>query len=191
MKSNSDIECKNDGEIESICSFNEWQTLNDTIMGGESQSNCFPIAEGLLLRGVLTQKNGGFVSCRSSLFSPPLNLSKYKGIKLSIDGEGHRMKFALKIKSSSLGLNNLFNKSISWITTFPTNKRGTSIILIPFSELIPSIRAKKVMFPAKFDPSSITRFQLLYSKFDLPGKINNEFKDGDFQILLRSINAYS
>ena len=52
----------------------EWSVLNDTIMGGSSSSACRLTAEGLLLEGNIVEQGGGFVSCRSPRFQPPLNL---------------------------------------------------------------------------------------------------------------------
>ena len=49
----------------------DWAPLNDSIMGGASQAYCTVNSDGLVLRGNLVEEGGGFVSCRSPLFTPP------------------------------------------------------------------------------------------------------------------------
>ena len=45
--------------------FEGWKTLNDTVMGGSSSSYCENTNSGLLLKGNIIEKAGGFVSCLS------------------------------------------------------------------------------------------------------------------------------
>ena len=71
-----------DYSITSLLKLSEWKPLNDSIMGGESDAVCNVIKEGLVLQGQIVEEGGGFVSCRSQLFSPPLDLSSFKGIDL-------------------------------------------------------------------------------------------------------------
>ncbi len=170
--------------------FAEWTVLNDTIMGGQSSAFCHATSDGLLLEGKLIEQGGGFVSCRSPLFSPPINLSEYSGLKLELEGQGRTLKFAITCKKPSFGIDNFLGSKVRWVSSVPTNKSGLTIIKIPFSSLEPAIRAKPVNWPIKFNPSSITQFQLLHSKFGQPGKLNPGFKSGLIKIRLRSINAY-
>ena len=48
--------------------FNEWFSLNDTIMGGSSEAVCKTSSKGLSLEGVVVEEKGGFVSCKSPVF---------------------------------------------------------------------------------------------------------------------------
>ena len=48
--------------------FSDWESLNDTIMGGSSRANCRFTDKGLFLEGNLVEEEGGFVSCRSPVF---------------------------------------------------------------------------------------------------------------------------
>jgi len=170
--------------------FNEWTCLNDTIMGGSSSALCTNTPQGLLLRGELVDINGGFISCRSQLFNPPLNLNSFLGLQLKLDAQGRTLKLALSIKDSIFGIKEIAPAGLRWVTTFPTEENGSTIINIPFVQLRPNIRAKKVNLPVSFNSRSIFRIQLLYSKFGDSGKLNPNFTPGPFQLLLRSINAY-
>ena len=171
--------------------FSEWESLNDTIMGGSSLANCRPTGEGLFLEGSLVEEGGGFVSCRSPIFDKPFDLSKYSGLILDVEGEGRILKFSIACAKKPLSLSNFLKGDIRWVASIPTNKEGVSRVKIPFKNLEPSSRAKPIRIPLGFDPSCINRFQLLYSKFGMPGKMNSGFIAGPIKVLIKSISAYS
>ena len=171
--------------------FSEWKSLNDTIMGGSSLASCRSSDKGLFLEGNLVEQGGGFVSCRSPIFEKPLDLSKYSGLILDVEGEGRTLKFAIACEKKPLALSNFLNGDIRWVASIPTKKNGVSRIKIPFNTLEPARRAKPVRLPLRFDPSCINRFQLLHSKFGQPGKMNSGFFAGPIKILIQSISAYS
>ena len=169
--------------------FDGWETLNDTVMGGSSSAYCEISNSGLLLRGNIIEKSGGFVSCRSSIYKPSLDVSEYESFVLNIDGRGRTFKFAVACEDDLLGLTEFIPGGLRWIKSFPTKKIGTTIVQIPFSELKPSVRANKVRFPFKFKPSKIKRLQLLHSKFGDDGLLNNKFKQGSIKVLIKSISV--
>ena len=171
--------------------FSDWKSLNDTIMGGSSLAKCRSSEKGLFLEGNLVEEGGGFVSCRSPIFDKPFDLSKYSGLILDVEGEGRTLKFAIACEKKPLSLSNLLKGDIRWVASIPTKKNGVSSIKIPFKDLEPARRAKSVRLPLRFDPTCITRFQLLHSKFGQPGKMNSEFFDGPIKVLIKSISAYS
>ena len=156
--------------------FDGWKTLNDTVMGGSSSAFCEISNSGLILKGNIVEKAGGFVSCRSSIYKPSLNVSEYSSFELNIDGQGRTFKFAVACEDDLLGLTEFIPGGLRWIQ-------------IPFSELNPSVRANKVRFPFKFKPSKIKRLQLLHSKFGDDGLLNNEFKQGSIKVLIKSISV--
>ena len=171
--------------------FLNWECLNDTIMGGSSTADCISTAKGLLLEGNVVEENGGFISCRSEILKPPLDLSMFCGLEIDVDGEGQELKFALSSKDKFLGINKFIPIGLKWVYTFKTEISGTTKVRIPFKELKPNIRARKFKFPVIFNSKSILRFQLLYSRFGESGKSNQFFRSGQIKILLRSISAFS
>ena len=171
--------------------FSDWKSLNDTIMGGSSRANCRSSYKGLFLEGNLVEEGGGFVSCRSPIFDKPLDLSKYSGLILEVEGEGRTLKFAVACEKKSLSISNFVKGDIRWVASIPTKKNGVSRIQIPFKDLEPARRAKPVRLPINFDPTCINRFQLLHSKFGQPGKMNSGFFSGPIKVLIKSISAYS
>ena len=170
--------------------FSDWKSLNDTIMGGSSRASCRSSDKGLFLEGNLVEEGGGFVSCRSPIFDKPFNLSKYSGLIIDVEGEGRTLKFAIACEKKLLSLSNLLKGDIRWVASIPTNKKGVSRIEVPFKNLEPARRAKPVRLPLRFDPTCVNRFQLLYSKFGQPGKINSGFSPGPIKVLIKSISAY-
>tara|TARA_B100000965_G_scaffold372094_1_gene361528 strand:- start:1978 stop:2460 length:483 start_codon:yes stop_codon:yes gene_type:complete len=160
-------------------------------MGGSSRANCRYSDQGLFLEGNLVEEGGGFVSCRSPVFTKPLNLSNYSGLILDVEGDGRTLKFAIACEKKKLSFSNFLKGDIRWVVSIPTKKNGVSRIRIPFKDLEPARRAKPVRLPLRFDPACINRFQLLHSKFGQQGQMNSGFISGPIKLLIKSISAYS
>ena len=174
--------------------FDDWFSLNDTVMGGSSKAVCTSSSRGLSLEGVVVEEKGGFVSCKSPIFSPPLNFSNYEGFELRIEGRGRTLKFGVSCKYGILGLKEFFfDKSpggLRWVAEIETKRFGSTSVKVPFDSLEPTILAKKISVPIKFKSTSISQFQLLHSKFGKPGELNPGFKPGKINFLLQSISVY-
>ena len=171
-------------------SFREWASLNDTIMGGSSRAGCRISELGLVLEGEVVSEGGGFVSCRSPVYRPPLDLSSYSGLRLTLDGEGRSFKFAVACRDGVFGLTELIPGGLRWVTTVATESTGTTVVEISFDRLQPVVRAKPVSLPVRFDPSCVTRLQLLHSRFGDDGQPNSGYRDGAIKMLVRSIEAF-
>jgi hypothetical protein len=169
--------------------FAGWQALNDTIMGGRSQGALQISSDGLLLQAFVEPEGGGFVSCRSPVFDPPLDLSAYGALELAVDGDGRRYKLAIACRDGMAGLTELIPGGLRWVAEFSTRPSGTSVVAIPFNRLTPSVRATPVGLPVRFDPAGVTRLQVLHSKFGDMGGRNPGFRPGELQLLIRSIRA--
>jgi hypothetical protein len=174
--------------------FSGWHALNDTIMGGRSSAACSVSAKGLVLAGEVVEAGGGFVSCRSPLFSPPLDLSAHRGLKLLLRGGGRRFKLAIASADGLAGLTELIPGGLRWVHEFATAEEGLSDVDIPFSDLKPSLRAQPMRNlpfarPLQFDPARISRLQLLHSRFGDDGGANPGFRPGPFRLELLAIHA--
>ena len=185
--------------IASSKELSEWKTINDTIMGGSSEATCQITPDGLLLKGILIEENGGFVSCTSPFLSPALDLSEFHGIQLDVDGEGRTLKFAISCGDGFNRFSKFVGGGVRWVVEIQTKELGITSVKIPFKDFRPTIRAKPIPIPLKFSPFSIVQLQLLHSKFGTAGNLNSGFKAGNlnsgfkagpFQILLCSISAY-
>ena len=159
-------------------------------MGGSSRAGCRISELGLVLEGEVVSEGGGFVSCRSPVYRPPLDLSSYSGLRLTLDGEGRSFKFAVACRDGVFGLTELIPGGLRWVTTVATESTGTTVVEIPFDRLQPVVRAKPASLPVRFDPSCVTRLQLLHSRFGDDGQPNSGYRDGAIKMLVRSIEAF-
>ncbi|MFM7087702.1 MAG: CIA30 family protein [Cyanobium sp.] len=174
--------------------FSGWHALNDTIMGGRSSGQCRCGSFGLDFDATVVAEGGGFVSVRSPLFSPPLDLSAYGGLELNLAGEGRRYKLAVACADGVAGLTELIPGGLRWVQEFATESEGFSRVRIGFDQLIASVRAKPIEglplgLPLQFDPRRITRLQLLHSRFGDDGGVNPGFRAGPLHLVIASIHA--
>jgi hypothetical protein len=178
--------------------FSGWHALNDTIMGGRSSGNCRCGSYGLDFDAQVVAEGGGFVSVRSPLFSPPLDLSSFQALELVLAGEGRRFKLAVACADGAAGLTELIPGGLRWVREFGTEAEGFSRVRIGFDQLMPSLRAQPIDklplglplgLPLRFDASRITRLQLLHSRFGDDGGANPGFRAGPLHLVIESIHA--
>jgi hypothetical protein len=173
--------------------FSGWLALNDTIMGGRSSGVCRVGPEGLVLEADVVEQGGGFVSCRSPLFSPPLNLGDYRALQLELRGDGRRYKLAVACADGVAGLTELIPGGLRWVAEFDTSisspDQPPQLVEIPFAQLRASVRARPLNLPLRFDPAKVTRLQVLHSKFGDDGQLNTGFRAGPLQLALVAVRA--
>jgi hypothetical protein len=174
--------------------FAGWQALNDTVMGGRSSGQCTVSPAGLRFHGAIVEEGGGFISVRSPLFSPPLDLSGCRALELDLRGEGRVFKLAVACADGVAGLTELIPGGLRWVKDFGTEAEGLTRVVIPFAELIPSVRARPLAslplgLPLRFDPAHLTRLQLLHSRFSEDGGPNPGFRPGPIDLELHGIHA--
>ena len=176
--------------------FQDWQALNDTVMGGRSSGSCRLSEDGLVLEADVVAEGGGFVSCRSPLFRPPLDLSAACGLVLDLSGDGRSYKLAVACADGMAGVTELIPGGLRWVIAFSTSGEPHQRTVVPFAQLRASIRAKPVQtlplgIPLRFDPARISRFQLLHSRFGDDGEPNPGFREGPLLLKLHAIEALS
>ncbi len=174
--------------------FSGWHALNDTVMGGRSSGRCSVTSRGLRLEAEVVETGGGFVSCRSPVFSPPLDLSGQAAFELDLQGDGRHYKLAVACADGVAGLTELIPGGVRWVANFATAVDGPCRVRIPFHQLRASIRAKPVEtlplgLPLRFDPRRITRLQILHSKFGDDGAPNPGFRAGPLILEVMAIHA--
>ena len=169
--------------------FSGWTALNDTIMGGRSSGTCTAGSAGLLMESQVVEEGGGFVSCRSPQYLPPLDVSAYGALELELEGDGRRYKLAIACGDRVTGAAELIPGGLRWVAEFSTQASGISRVQIPFSRLTASVRARPLGLPLRFDARRISRLQLLHSKFNDSGGLNPGFRAGPLRLLVRAIRA--
>ncbi|XP_004504281.1 protein HIGH CHLOROPHYLL FLUORESCENCE PHENOTYPE 173, chloroplastic isoform X2 [Cicer arietinum] len=167
-----------------------WGALDDVVMGGVSEST-FQIdpngsenggAAGVFKGVVSTANNGGFTSIRTKNFSEPEDLSAYDGLEFRLKGDGRRYKVIIR---TSLDWD-----ALGYTGGIDTEKGKWQSIRLPFSSLRPIFRARTVTDAPPFDPSNVASLQLMFSKFEYDGKLNETFVEGPFELPVSSIRAY-
>ena len=176
-------------------SFRAWQALNDTVMGGRSSGSCIVSHEGLTLDANVVSEGGGFVSCRSPIYSPPLDLSAAQGLLLDLSADGRGYKFAVACADGVAGLTELIPGGLRWVVGFTTVPDVRQRIPLRFDQLRASIRARPLDrlplgMPLRFDPLRITRFQILHSRFGDDGTANPGFRAGPLRLQLHSLETW-
>jgi hypothetical protein len=141
------------------------------------------------MQSEVVEQGGGFVSCRSPEFVPPLDLSAYRALALEVDGDGRRYKLAVACADLVTGAAELIPGGLRWVAEFDTQTSGTSRIEVPFQRLTASVRARPLGLPLRFDPRRIRRLQILHSKFNDSGGLNPGFRAGSLRLLIRRIDA--
>lgn len=141
-------------------SLNDWQIVDDRVMGGRSNGN-FEVNEeghGVFHGDVSTANNGGFSSVRMSLKSD--ELSAYKSFIIRVKGDGKDFQF--RVKTS-------LNQRHSYIYTFETTGDWQEI-KIPFKDMFASWRGRKLDMP-NYDGSAVEEMRFL-----IANKKNESFK---------------
>ena len=168
-----------------------WQALNDTIMGGRSQGHCHCGSWGLEFTAQVVRQGGGFISCRSPVLSPPLDLRPFSALRLVMSGDGRRYKLGLTCNDLVSRASALVPGGLRWVAEFDTAANDTSTVVVPFTALRPVVRAKPVAMPMGFDAQRVSRFQLLHSRFNDSGGENPGFRAGPLRFTLHAIEAVS
>ena len=160
-----------------------WGAVDDVVMGGVSQSSIRVAENRAVFSGfVSTDNNGGFASVRTRNFDYPLDLSDYEGIELRVQGDGKRYKFITRCEGKWDG--------IGYCYSFDTVYNYWTTMRIPFQDLIPVFRAKTVADAGYFDSSKVYSMQLMLSKFEYDGGLNQKFEPGVFSLEVEYIKTY-
>lgn len=145
---------------------NDWQIVNDGVMGGISTSTLTLTEEyhGLFSGHVSLENNGGFASVMLSTFIELENPEASITIKVKGDGK----KYQLRLKSSE-------RQYQSYIKTFKTNGEWQTLTF-PLNEFEPGFRGRALDMPNfNFDKIEEVRF-LIANK-----------KEQDFELLIDRI----
>ena len=150
----------------------QWRPINDTVMGGISESRLQLTKDGkALFTGNVSLKNyGGF----ASLQSKPSNydFSGYNGILIRVKGDGKRYKLSIK--------NNTFLDSPRYQAAFHTERGAWSTIRIPFHTMVPTFRGTVLTNESTVDITKVKSFSLLIS----------DKQEGPFRLEIDWIKAY-
>ena len=145
---NSDFSIFNDQQ--------QWESIDDRIMGGASQSHAeITAGGGLHFHGFVSLENqGGFASVRSP--SGNYDLSRRSGLLLRVKGDGKRYQLGLRI--------DLFFDGVSYLSGFEAPVGQAEEIYLPFDSFVPTHHGQVLSNAAPLDKGHIRSFVLLISE---------------------------
>lgn len=150
----------------------EWKSVNDTVMGGVSNSRMTTSDAGhaLFTGNVSLENNGGFASVRGPNFSH--RLGEYRGIAVRVRGDGKTYKAGLRTDELFDGV---FHQA-----GFSTIKGEWQEIQIPFTDFIPTYHGRRLSEDKRMAPDEVRSVSLLIS----------DKQAGPFQLEIDWIKAY-
>ena len=136
--------------------YEQWQVINDGVMGGISQSTMSRGGkETALFLGTVSLENyGGFCSASTRPVKSH-DLSSYKGIAMRLKGDGKKYKATLKTDASFTGF--------VYQYAFSTRPGEWITVQAPFQEFVATFRGMPQQSAGKLDSSSIKSFGFLIS----------------------------
>ena len=149
-----------------------WQIINDGVMGGISQSEIvFNDTGTATFQGRISlENNGGFASTRSKSHS--YRLDGFIGLHVRIRGDGK--KYQLRVRTDKR-----FD-GISYRYRFTTQPETWLNIRVPFSEFVPTFRGRILSNVSPISPDQIQQVGFLIS----------DKQAGNFRIEIDWIKAY-
>ncbi len=149
-----------------------WYVVNDTVMGGISQSQVEILPNSVLrFAGSMSlENNGGFASVRSDWAL--VNLQGNDGVLIRVNGDGKSYRFRLRTTETG--------QDVSYNALFPTVEGRWNTIYIPFASMVPTYRGFEVDVAA-LDPATISSLGFMLS----------DKQEGDFELQVDWIRAVS
>jgi len=152
----------NDSSEKTIFDFSDpadrqpWESIDDRIMGGSSESRSEITASGSLrFSGTVSLENqGGFASVRSP--AGDHDLAGANGVVIRVKGDGQRYKLGLRI--------DIFFDGVSYLAGFEAPKDTWQEIFLPFDLFAPTHHVQRLSNAAPLDPAHIRSFVLLISE---------------------------
>ena len=168
----------NQGYRKTIYSFDvlgpsgEWMIVNDTVMGGRSQSGMYGSDNGsaVFYGEVSLQNNGGFASVRS--LPRAHNLAGLRGIELRVCGDGRRYQIRLKTDS--------FIDGVEYRQSFDSTNGIWQTLNLDFLDFEAVFRGQVLKNHPRLDPDKIQSIGFMIS----------DKQEGPFQLEIASIRAF-
>ena len=150
----------------------QWQPIDDRVMGGVSQSTFEPSENNtaIFAGSVSLENNGGFASVRME--ADTFDLNRYSGIILRVKSDGKDYHLNLKTDSNFSG--------VYFQAVFSPPADEWSTVKLPFSAFRAKIRGRYVDDQYELKPADIRSFGFMIS----------DKQKGSFQLQIDTIAAY-
>ncbi|MFO8007913.1 MAG: CIA30 family protein [Candidatus Brocadiia bacterium] len=149
-----------------------WQIVNDTVMGGVSESRLEPTDSGTaVFTGSVSLENyGGFASVRSP--AGRRDLSDFEGLVVRVRGDGKTYKLGVRTDARFDG--------VVWQASFGTQADAWQQVRVPFGEFVPTYRGRVLEGRGPLDRSAVMSFS-----FQISDK-----QEGPFALEIAWLGAY-
>jgi monofunctional biosynthetic peptidoglycan transglycosylase len=142
-----------------------WPSIDDSVMGGVSQSSMKVISGVGVFSGMVSfDNNGGFASVRSR--PERRDLSAYSGLLLRVRGDGKRYGFRLRTDDAFDG--------VSYQAVLHPLAGEWTEVALKFADFEPVYRGRRVARHPALDPSRITTMGLIISRQEGPFRLEIE-----------------
>lgn len=146
----------------------DWRVINDTVMGGVSESQFVATEAGAAFAGTVSlEHGGGFASVRSP--EGTYDLSAHDGLRLRLRGDGKRYWLTTYTEAGG---------PVSYRTSMQPPADWTTVS-VPFDELVPYRRGTQVPEAPPFDPAQVRALGILIA----------DKQDGPFRLEVAWIRA--
>lgn len=152
-----------------------WYVINDTVMGGVSESEVVDLEDGsVLFRGFLSlDNNGGFVSTRT--LEQPTDWTHNSGIQLRVRGDGRSYIATIRTRYKPLG-------KVYYRQTFQTVADEESTINLPFEGFEPYAYGRRL-----YQAPKLTK---LLDQIGSAGVMLADKQAGRFQLQIMNLQPY-
>jgi len=153
--------------------FDEWQVVNDTVMGGVSNATFNPSDEGTAVFSgtVSLENNGGFASARSK--PAEFGLDEHVGLAVRVRGDGKRYKLGLRQDGRWDG--------VMYQAPFKTKEGEWIVVKVPFERFQPTYHGRVLDNVPKAQAAQLRSVGFLIS----------DKQEGAFRLQIDWIKAYS
>lgn len=150
----------------------EWMVINDSVMGGISESSVATTQSGALLftGNVSLENNGGFASIRR--IPRAYGLSDHQGLEIRVKGDGNTYQLRLRTSDGWDG--------VAYRARFATSGDGWETLRLPFDSFVPSFRGRVVRGAPPLDPKDIRQVGFLIS----------DKQQGEFRLEVEGVWGY-
>jgi len=133
----------------------DWLPVNDTVMGGVSDSALEVTEEGIAhFSGTVSlENNGGFASIRTLVDGN--RMDGFSGIRMRIKGDGNTYSLRLRTNRQFDG--------VSFRSMFETEEGEWLEIDVPFDSFNPTFRGRTVRNAGPLEPASVRQMGILIS----------------------------
>lgn len=146
-----------------------WIVVNDSVMGGRSNSEVVSSPEGMTFRGNLSlENNGGFSSTRRLVADRPGGV---RGVRMQVRGDGRQYQVRLRPDQRFDG--------VSWRSSFVA-PQGWQEIELPFDDFEAVFRGYRVPEAGPIDPADVSQVGFLIA----------DKRPGPFQLEIRRLEFF-